>query len=189
MERYLVVSGTKKGEEFFHQLLSEAGFINIDTIDSADGAKRLIQSFRYDIIIINSPLSGENGELLATEICKTTDSGVLLVVKAELAAEVEDRVAEEGVFVLAKPLNKTIFFSAIRFVRASWARISALQAKEQNLKKQLEDIKLIERAKYCLIQYIGMTEPQAHRHIEKQAMDMRRSKRQIAEDILKTYEM
>jgi len=189
VERYLVVSGSKKGEDFFSQLLEEAGFHNIDTIDSAEGAKRLINNFHYDIIIINSPLADEPGEKLAGTLCKTTASGVLLVVKAEKVSEIEDRVADEGVFVLAKPLNKPMFLAAIRFVRASWMRISALRAKEENLKKQLEDIKLIERAKYCLIQYLGMTEPQAHRHIEKQAMDMRRSKRQIAEDILKTYEM
>ena len=47
---------------------------------------------------------------------------------------------------------------------------------------------LIDRAKCVLIQVLGMTEPQAHRYIEKQAMDMRVSKRQVAEELLKTYE-
>jgi response regulator NasT len=33
-----------------------------------------------------------------------------------------------------------------------------------------------------------MTEPQAHRYIEKQAMDMRTSKREVAQSILRNYE-
>ncbi|MFQ9801115.1 MAG: ANTAR domain-containing protein [Clostridia bacterium] len=33
-----------------------------------------------------------------------------------------------------------------------------------------------------MIQYLNMTEAQAHRHIEKQAMDTRRTRREVAED-------
>ena len=58
----------------------------------------------------------------------------------------------------------------------------------KKLSRRLEDMGLIDRAKCVLIQVLGMTEPQAHRYIEKQAMDMRVSKRQVAEELLKTYE-
>ena len=47
----------------------------------------------------------------------------------------------------------------------------------------------MDRAKCVLIQYLNMTETQAHRYIEKQAMDLRTTRRQIAEGILKTYEV
>ena len=51
-----------------------------------------------------------------------------------------------------------------------------------------EEIRLVDRAKCALIQYLGMSEATAHRYIEKQAMDLRKTKVQIAEGILKTYE-
>ena len=47
---------------------------------------------------------------------------------------------------------------------------------------------MVDRAKCILIQYLNMTEPQAHRYIEKQAMDLRVSRREIAQGILQTYE-
>ena len=47
----------------------------------------------------------------------------------------------------------------------------------------------MDRAKCVLIQYLGMTEEQAHRQIEKQAMDTRQTKAAIARAILATYEM
>ena len=52
----------------------------------------------------------------------------------------------------------------------------------------MNEVRIINRAKCCLIEYLKMTEPQAHRYIEKQAMDLRQTKREIAESILKTYE-
>ena len=47
----------------------------------------------------------------------------------------------------------------------------------------------MERAKYVLIEHLGFSEEQAHRYIEKQAMDRRMTRRGIAEGILNTYEM
>lgn len=54
--------------------------------------------------------------------------------------------------------------------------------------REPEDLKIVNRAKGVLITRLGMTEPEAHRYIEKRAMDMRATKRAVAESILKTYE-
>ena len=56
------------------------------------------------------------------------------------------------------------------------------------LQTKIEESRLINRAKCILIQYLKLTEPQAHRYIEKQAMDQRISKLEVAKNILKTYE-
>ena len=54
--------------------------------------------------------------------------------------------------------------------------------------QKIEDKRIIDRAKYILISCMNMREQEAHRYLEKQAMDMRTSKRIIAEGILKRYE-
>lgn len=51
-----------------------------------------------------------------------------------------------------------------------------------------EEMEIINRAKTTLMEYLGFTEPQAHRYIEKHAMDMRVTKIEIARNILKIYE-
>ena len=56
------------------------------------------------------------------------------------------------------------------------------------LKESIGDLKLVDRAKCALIQYLNMTESDAHRFIEKQAMNKRLSKREIALQILSAYE-
>ena len=52
----------------------------------------------------------------------------------------------------------------------------------------MEEIRLVNRAKWLLIDELKMSEPDTHRYIEKQAMDLCVSKREVAEEIIKTYE-
>ena len=66
--------------------------------------------------------------------------------------------------------------------------MAGLRQENVKLQSKIEEIRLVDRAKCALIQYLSMTEEQAHHFIEKQAMDMRTTKREIAEGILKSYE-
>ena len=63
-----------------------------------------------------------------------------------------------------------------------------MQRENQRLQGKIEEIRLCDRAKCALIQHRGLTEPQAHRYMEKRAMDERRTRREVAEEILRTYE-
>ena len=71
---------------------------------------------------------------------------------------------------------------------ASRKRVSYLENENLRLQKKIDEIRLVDRAKCILIQYLQMTEAQAHKYIEKQAMNLRQSRLQTAESILKTYE-
>ena len=64
--------------------------------------------------------------------------------------------------------------------------MKALERKNIDLKKKMDEIRTVNHAKWVLIEYRNMTEEQAHRFIEKKAMDRRMSKREAAEEIIKT---
>lgn len=64
----------------------------------------------------------------------------------------------------------------------------ALEEETQKLRKKLDEIRLIDRAKCVLIEYEHLTERQAHRYLEKQAMDGRLSRRDVAVSLLREYE-
>ena len=66
-------------------------------------------------------------------------------------------------------------------------RMRRMEKKSVSLQEKMEEIKLVNRAKWVLITHLNMTEDAAHRYIEKQAMDRCVSKRVVAEDILRTY--
>jgi response regulator NasT len=62
------------------------------------------------------------------------------------------------------------------------------QRENAKLQVKLDEIKMVNRAKCVLMQYLKLTEPQAHRYIEKQAMDTRETKLEVAKSILLRYE-
>jgi response regulator NasT len=65
-----------------------------------------------------------------------------------------------------------------------------LKVTEENemLRHMVDDMKVINRAKLQLITCLNMSEAQAHRYLEKQAMDLRISKLQVAKQVIQTYE-
>ena len=185
----LIVANTEKVIAPLSEILMQSGFFDIEVQSSAASARRTLLDKEYDMIIINTPLSDETGIDLSIDICENYECGVLLLVKAESADQIQERVEEFGVFVVPKPLNRQVFFSAVKFVMASRRRILAAREKENVLLNKIEDIKIIDRAKCCLIEYRNMTENEAHRYIEKQAMDQRKLKRSIADEILQKYKI
>ena len=105
-----------------------------------------------------------------------------------MVEEWSDRMAVDGVLVLEKPLHRAWLQQALAVASATRSRLSALQKQNLRLRQQVDDIRLVARAKILLVQHLNMTEPQAHHFIEKQAMDRRVPKRQVAEGILRSYE-
>ena len=97
-------------------------------------------------------------------------------------------MGREGVLVLAKPFGRAMFSQTLRLGLAARRRMLGLRDENVQLQKKIEEIRLVDRAKCVLIQVLSMTEPQAHRYLEKEAMDRRVTRREVAEQVLRTYE-
>ena len=184
----MIVSSTEKTTDFIKEMLNAARINQIAALDTVAEARRLLLKQDFDLVIVNSPLPDESGESFSRQTARRDNSQVILVVKDERFEEVSRACETDGVLTIAKPLNKAVFLSALLLARSAHARLKRLLDENSRLKQKLEDIGIINRAKYILISYMKMSEQEAHRFIEKQAMDMRAAKRVIAEGILKTYE-
>ena len=92
------------------------------------------------------------------------------------------------VLCLAKPNSSAAIYQAIKLLAATRARLLRAEKKTESLQQKMEEIRIVSRAKLMLIDHLRMSEENAHRYIEKKAMDMRISRREVAENILKTYE-
>ena len=62
-----------------------------------------------------------------------------------------------------------------------------MEQKTASIEEKMEEIRIVNRAKCLLIEQLKMTEKEAHRYIEKQAMDRCVTRRTIAENIISTY--
>ena len=186
-EAVLVISSTKKGAASFSEVLSAAFINQITVLASAGEARRVLLEKDFDILIIDSPLPDESGEKLARHVAANGLSQVILAVKSEHFNAITAVCQKDGVLVIPKPLNREVFWIAISLARSVNSKFKRIKAENTKLKQKIEDIRIINRAKCLLISYLSLTEEEAHRFIEKQAMDLRSSKRAIAEKILKTY--
>lgn len=188
MDSLLIISGSDKGVDNLSGLILAMVKPDITTARSGSEAGRLLLKADFDMVIINAPLTDEFGDELAQRIADGSTAGVILIVNSTLADEIAYKVEEHGVFVVPKPLRRELFYQTIRMANVARNRMLGLQKKNIKLQQKIENIRLVDRAKYTLMQYLNMTEPQAHRYIEKRAMDMRMTKHEVAENILKTYE-
>lgn len=141
----------------------------------------------YDVIVISTPLSDEFGLDLVAELKDRTDAPIIVLAKGEIADEVQQKLKFTGAFIIGRPFNKSALLQTVRFAAVAKENMQRLEQENHRLTREIEELKLVNRAKLCLMEYLKLTEEQAHRQIQRQAMNSRKSQRQVAEDILKTY--
>ncbi len=188
MENVMIVSSSDKGVLYISEMLNSALVCIITAVRSGSEARRMLLERDFDLVIINAPLRDETGESLALHVASKEIIQVILLVKREFF-EVMSAVCEnEGILTISKPVNKYIFMSALSLARSAYNKLRKVHHENDQLRKKIEDIRIVDRAKCILISLFNMSEKEAHRYIEKQAMDMRITKRAVAERIIKTYE-
>ncbi len=188
MDSALIISSSEKSIPFLKQILEQLPIGRIQVVTSSGEARRVLIEEQFDLCIINAPLSDEYGEALALHLVEKELSEVILLVKSELYDKICSKVERLGIVVVAKPISKTLFWNALKMTQVAYYRMQRVQNENKKLVQKIEDIRMINRAKCLLISHLTMTELEAHKHIERQAMDMRITKRAVAEGILKTYD-
>ena len=188
MESALLVSNSEKDAAFITGFLNAASIHQVTSLQSCDSARRLILKQDFDLVIVDSPLCDESGESFCRYVASRGVSQTLLLVKSELFEAASAACENDGVLTISKPADKALLWSALSLAKSVQNRIKRIQDENTQLRQKIEDIRIIDRAKCLLISYMNMREQEAHRYIEKQAMDMRSSRRIVAEGILKRYE-
>ena len=141
----------------------------------------------FETLVINAPLPDEFGRELAMQ---AADAGMdaILLCPGPQADKLAAGLEKHGVFVLAKPLSRQQTAFALRLIRTGRQRLQKLTAQNRRLTKRLDEARIISQAKCALALCRGLTEEQAHRLIEKEAMDGRISSREAALEIMRRLE-
>ena len=188
MKKTLMVSHSEQSAASLLQLLRTEGYSDVYVSFAANSAKELAGEEVYDLICINAPLPDENGISLARHFAATTRASVVIIVPQKNADEVSDLLNERGVLVIARPINRHLFHHYLQFADCFRTRMLRVEQENEKLKHMVEELKIIDRAKLLLVTCLKMSEEQAHRYLEKQAMDLRVSKPDVAKQVIRTYE-
>ena len=183
----LIVSAAEGFNDALSALLPTSKYSPTNFVSNISAAKRAFAERAFDFVIINSPLPDDIGTRFAIDTGSSKETVVLLMVRAEFQAEIYDKVAEHGVFVLPKPTSKPTMAVALSWLSSAREKLRKTEKKTLSIEEKMEEIRIVNRAKWILIRELKLDEPEAHRYIEKQAMDRCVSKRVVAEEVIKTY--
>ncbi len=183
----LIVSSTEKFFAVMAEMLPEKDFRPIVQVSSSVTAQRALAERSFDFVIINSPLKDDIGVNLALDCSSFRGSLVLFLAGSEVFSDVSFNLSENGVFALQKPPSRQSLENSLRWMITTKNKIDILEKKTAKIENKMEEIRLVNRAKWLLISKEGMLEPEAHRFLEKEAMDRCITKKQVAEVIIGRY--
>lgn len=187
MERALIICDSPKATGFYEDFLKAYGVSWIIVAQDGTYAKEKLAMDDYDVCIIHYPLRGERGVKTVLDIAEKNVCQVILFVREEGLPDMLDAVDQSGIITLGRPISKGLFRSALLMSDAVVVRMLRAQERIAKLEKQLRETKQIVRAKCLLIEKKGVSEEEAHKFIEKQAMDQRIGRIEVAEEIIDFY--
>ncbi len=155
-----------------------------EVITDFNEARRRVSERVYNIILVDyAEGSGADFAIDASESLST----ILLLTPQQLFEEVSYRVEGYGIITMPNPFDQFYFYNMIKAAIAVQYKVQVLSSQTTKLKVKMEEIKQVNRAKMLLMQNLSMTEQEAHRYLEKEAMDKGEKKIDLAQTIIKTY--
>jgi response regulator NasT len=154
---------------------------------AADGeeAIRLAEEQRPDLVVLDVKMPRLDGISAAQRIAEQRIAPVVILT-AFGQRELVERARDAGAMAyVVKPFTKNDLVPAIEMAVSRYAEITLLESEVAELHERLETRKAVDRAKGVLQQRLELTEPEAFRWIQKTAMDLRLSMRQVAEGVVR----
>jgi two-component system, response regulator PdtaR len=166
------------------EMLGEQGYEVVG--EAGDGAKAvsLAEELRPDLVILDVRMPVLDGIAAAERIAAQRIAPVVILT-AFSQRELVERARDAGAMAyLVKPFSASDLVPAIEMAVSRFAELDALEREIADLTDRLETRKLVDRAKAVLQTRLDLAEPDAFRWIQKTAMDLRLSMRQVAQGVV-----
>ncbi|MDR3645111.1 MAG: ANTAR domain-containing protein [Clostridia bacterium] len=141
------------------------------TASSGAEARRMAGMSEYAGILITGKLPDESGLDLALDLSTNGCPGVMIITERDALLDAHEVLDGTGVTILARPLTKDALVHSLQLVIRVY-----------------EGGGTLDKAKLMLMQMKNYNEPQAHRYIQKLAMDKRLPRDVAAQLIIRALE-
>lgn len=166
------------------EMLTEEGYDVVGEAGDGQEAIRLAEEHRPDLVILDVKMPILDGIAAAEHVARERIAPVVMLT-AFSQRELVERARDAGAMAyLVKPFNVTDLVPAIELAVSRFHELAQLEAEVAGLTDRLETRKAVDRAKGVLQQQLSLTEPDAFRWIQKTAMDLRLSMRQVAQGVI-----
>ena len=166
------------------EMLAEEGYDVVGQAGDGQKAVELARELQPDLVILDVKMPVLDGIAAAERIAGERIAPVVILT-AFSQRELVERARDAGAMAyLVKPFTRTDLVPAIEMALSRFSEVTILEREVADLLESLATRKAVERAKGVLQQELGLSEPDAFRWIQKTAMDLRLSMRQVAEGVV-----
>ena len=166
------------------EMLVEEGYDVVGQAGDGQKAIELAEELRPDLVILDVKMPVLDGIAAAEAIAGQRIAPVVMLT-AFSQRELVERAREAGAMsYLVKPFSQSDLVPAIEMAVSRFAEIRQLENEVADLTERLETRKAVDRAKGILQEQLSLTEPEAFRWIQKTAMDLRMSMREVADGVV-----
>lgn len=176
--KIILASSSSAERKLMSSILQRAGYQVAAETDSISQTLRRIRSLYCDLLIVDSGLDGGRGYKLAEIVDQDKLSAVLMLTDTDVTY-----FNQEFAYII-KPIKSESLIPAVKTALWNWRRETELRRRILELENKLETRIVLDKAKGVLIDGQGWTEEQAHRYIQKEAMNHGITARQMAALIL-----
>ena len=166
------------------EMLGEEGWDVVG--ESGDGQKAidLARELTPDLVILDVKMPILDG-IAAAEVIAAERIAPVVILTAFSQRDLVERARDAGAMAyLVKPFNRSDLVPAIEMAVSRFAEVAVLEREVSDLQESLATRKAVDRAKSILQEQLGLSEPDAFRWIQKTAMDLRLSMRQVADGVV-----
>ena len=166
------------------EMLAEDGYEVVGQAGDGQTAVQLAEELRPDLVILDVKMPVLDGIAAAERIAGARIAPVVILT-AFSQRDLVERARDAGAMAyLVKPFSRTDLVPAIEMAVSRFAELSLLESEVADLTERLETRKAVDRAKSLLQEQLDISEAEAFRWIQKTAMDLRLSMRQVADGVI-----
>ncbi|HOO06387.1 MAG: ANTAR domain-containing protein [Ruminococcus sp.] len=177
MEKVLVISSNISASQALVSFFRDSFRCTPKVVESAYQARTFLDKDpSVELAVINSPLMDGSGLELAEYIVEKTASNCIFMIKEEQAEKIGERAEKMGVIIVGKPFSRTLLYQLVKTLDIAINRSLKLYQENIRLEEKIREIQAIDKAKFMLMEFKGMTEDEAHSYLEQYAMNKRKKK-------------
>jgi response regulator NasT len=166
------------------EMLVEEGYEVVGEAGDGEQAVALAEELQPDLVVMDVKMPKLDGISAASQIAEKRIAPVVILT-AFSQRDLVERARDAGAMAyLVKPFDKSDLVPAIEMARSRYAELRQLESEVADLSERLETRKVVDRAKGVLQEALGISEPDAFRWIQKTAMDLRLSMRDVADGVV-----
>ena len=184
--RILVAEDDENARSLLVDLLRELGHDVVAEVGTGEQAIARAREARPDVVLLDVHMPGRSGIEAAETIAHEVDEAAVVLFTGDNTLTLSDRdaAATAAIAFLPKPAPPRVIDSTVRLAAQRARDLVAARRDATDARRELENRKVIERAKGILMRRTGASEQEAYRILQRSSQDRQEPMVDIARAVL-----